>query len=162
MKMDCDNLGPKLSAYLDGELPDKERLELEHHLEGCSRCQSSLEELRQTGDVLKSAHSETVGQVNLEGVWEEIEKSVPSCAPARLERFRSLIHFRVWAPALGAAVAALLVFVLWPGHQSEQVTQLSRVESVYASNGQVMVLQTPESGQPLIWILPSPEKEQHS
>lgn len=42
-----------LSAYLDGELPQEERLALESHLALCPRCSRTLAELRQVSAVLK-------------------------------------------------------------------------------------------------------------
>jgi len=57
MKNECENLGPRLSAYLDGELPERERQELENHLGTCSVCRNLISVLEETGGILKSTLS---------------------------------------------------------------------------------------------------------
>jgi hypothetical protein len=37
----------RLSEYLDGDLPETERLEIERHLENCSSCRTTLAELKE-------------------------------------------------------------------------------------------------------------------
>jgi anti-sigma factor (TIGR02949 family) len=36
--MQCDEVRPRLDAYLDGELPETERATLRGHLQGCPDC----------------------------------------------------------------------------------------------------------------------------
>jgi mycothiol system anti-sigma-R factor len=48
--MRCDEVRPRLDAYLDGELPETERVPLRGHLEGCPDCRpeaAALERLRE-------------------------------------------------------------------------------------------------------------------
>src|SRR5258708_15392432 len=44
----------QLSAYLDDELEPAARAALEHHLPGCTRCQSELRELRAVRGLLRA------------------------------------------------------------------------------------------------------------
>ncbi len=44
----------QLSAFLDGELSEGERIALERHLQGCAACQRSLAELRQVRALLRA------------------------------------------------------------------------------------------------------------
>src|SRR5258708_34162490 len=44
----------QLSAFLDGELSEGERIALERHLQGCAACQRSLAELRQVRALLRT------------------------------------------------------------------------------------------------------------
>ena len=44
--MDCAASDERLRAYLDGELSDDERAEVEGHLTGCDACRRALEEHR--------------------------------------------------------------------------------------------------------------------
>jgi anti-sigma factor RsiW len=38
--MDCNELERSVDAYLDGELDERDRFEVERHVEGCARCRS--------------------------------------------------------------------------------------------------------------------------
>jgi len=54
--MECDEVRPRLDAYLDGELPETERVPLRAHLQDCPDCgpeMASLERLRD--DIHRSA-----------------------------------------------------------------------------------------------------------
>lgn len=155
-----EHLGPMLTAYLDGELPEKEHKEVEAHLKSCESCRALARELQETTDILKSAYAtKAEPPVDLTGVWEEIEARVkfgPSLWQRVWQFFERPI---VWLPAASVAAAAiLLVLLLYPVHKQVPI-QISQVESVYSSSGQVMVLQTARQGNPLIWILPGPGKE---
>ncbi len=47
--MECDEVGPRLGAYLDGEVGAAERSDLRRHIEGCAECgpeAAALERLR--------------------------------------------------------------------------------------------------------------------
>lgn len=155
----CENLGARLSAYLDGELSEKEREEVKRHLETCQVCQELAQELEETGTILKKAHSSAseLG-VDLTGVWEEIEERA-HFGPSLWQRIKKVVDRPVvWVPATFAtATAALLVFML-PVLKQQVPMELSRVESVYSRTGNVMILKTAESGRPLIWILPAKGK----
>ena len=41
-----DGWSDRLSDYLDGDLPDNERVALEAHLDGCAECTAVLDDLR--------------------------------------------------------------------------------------------------------------------
>lgn len=163
MKKECEDLGPMLSAYLDGELPDEDRKKVEKHLQACHACRQLVSELEMTGSLVKDTLSREVPpEPDLTGVWENIETQVFS-RPPLWHRIKSVVGKPVvWLPAaVASAAAAALVFVLpMPGDQAP--TAISRVESVSSQTGQVMMLQTASTGQPLIWILPAPDKEANS
>jgi len=97
--------------------------------------------------------------VDLSGVWEEIEAQV-NFGPSLWQRLKSQIERPViWLPtAVATAAVVLLAFVL-PFHTVHPPVEMSSVESVYSRTGQVMVLQTAKTGQPVIWILPEMQKE---
>ncbi len=49
-KETCRALAARLSEYLDHELPDEVRREVELHFQGCANCERFLESLRRTRD----------------------------------------------------------------------------------------------------------------
>ena len=97
--------------------------------------------------------------VDLDGVWQEIEGQFGAGVTIG-QKVRSLFGKpKVWIPAAAATFAsALLIFILTATREPARL-EMSRVESVYSQTGQVMVMQTASSGQPLIWILPQLGKE---
>jgi hypothetical protein len=50
-----DPIQIKLSAYLDGELKQQERLEVENHLQTCQGCREELEELKRVSSLLRES-----------------------------------------------------------------------------------------------------------
>lgn len=50
-----DPIQTKLSAYLDGELKQPERLEVENHLQTCQSCREELEELKHVSSLLRES-----------------------------------------------------------------------------------------------------------
>jgi anti-sigma factor RsiW len=77
MKKECEDLGPRLSAYLDGELPDEDRKKVDKHLQICHACRQLVSELEMTDSLVKDTLScELSPEPDLTGVWEEIEAQV--------------------------------------------------------------------------------------
>jgi anti-sigma factor RsiW len=159
MKIQCETFGPRLSAYLDGELADKERQEVQEHLKTCEKCQQLVREMKETAGILKDMRTQSAeSQVDLTGVWEEIEARV-DFGPTIWQRMRKRVWKPVvWVPAVVAAASVALLVLIRPVPQEQVPMELSRVESVYSQTGSVMVLQTATRGQPLIWILPETGK----
>ena len=50
--MKCNRAKRRLSAFLDGELKEKEGKEIKSHLEGCSSCSEELKKLSFSWDIL--------------------------------------------------------------------------------------------------------------
>lgn len=90
----------QLSAYLDGELPPREREEMEQHLSTCPSCRWSLETLRQTVQWTSELPTLRVPRTFMIPVPAE---------PARARRRWRLVPVLQGATAL---VALLLVFVI--------------------------------------------------
>ena len=160
MKNECVKLGPRLSAFLDGEMPEEERHKIESHLATCQACRQLADELEETADIIKSTLPPgPVPEVDLSGVWEEIEAQV-DFGPTVWQRIKGQIERPViWLPTAVATAAVVLLAVVLPFHSVHPPVEMSSVESVYSRTGQVMVLQTARSGQPVIWILPQMQKE---
>ncbi|MDA8244920.1 MAG: zf-HC2 domain-containing protein [Elusimicrobia bacterium] len=85
-----------LSAYLDGELTQKERLELETHLAGCADCRAELGQLKAVSELVK-AHA--------------MEPVLPALKRAMLEKKGASFGWLKPALALSAAAAVVAVIV---------------------------------------------------
>lgn len=168
MKKGCNALVVKLNKYIDDELPASERQNIEKHLESCHECRQTLSELQLTDKMIKTAQSLPEIQVDVERSWKAFESRL-NLSPTfqqQLERIWSQFKSRfkkpiVWMPAaLAAATVGLLLFLL-PMQKVQVPVMISQVESVSVNSqtGQVWVMQTAMSGQPLIWITPMVENE---
>ena len=100
--MRCKKVRRKLSAFLDGELPQEEAARIKQHLACCSNCQREAKELFQTYQLLTA--------------WRAVRASdmLTLKKPfAPLPQRKSLLH--AWQPVRWAAVAACVVGLLIGG-----------------------------------------------
>jgi anti-sigma factor RsiW len=58
--MSCQELAELVTEYLEGTLPADDQERFEEHLETCPRCQTYLEQMRQTIRMLGQLPAETI------------------------------------------------------------------------------------------------------
>ncbi len=92
-----DRFGEILGPYLLGELTAEEKRELEQHLEECTSCQSELDHLRQTHDLLLETSAIAPPPELKTRVLSEIRGETPAS-------FRS--RWRLWVPLAAALLVA--------------------------------------------------------
>ncbi len=138
----------RLSDYLDGELGDAERRELEAHLEGCAECAATLEELRA---VVARAHALEDRPPDSDlwpGIAARIEAGRPTGGSAveDIERARAARtggglakrRFSFSVPQLAAAGVALMLlssgtaWMLLGGPDGQGVTEATNGAAVSA------------------------------
>lgn len=159
----CKKIQQRIAAYIDGELPGNEHQELEAHLQSCRLCKKYEQETRETDALLRENISfDLPPEVDLTRIWEKIEPQI-DFKPGFLQKLKGLFAKpAVWVPAIIAAGATAAVMFVVPVSQQQSPLQMSRVESVSSQTGQVMVFQTAESSQPIIWIMSGEKKEASS
>ena len=67
-KSDCEKLRELASVYLDGDLSEEERQQIEHHLGQCEMCAGFVSTLRETIDMLR--------KLPPEGIPEELKRTI--------------------------------------------------------------------------------------
>jgi anti-sigma-K factor RskA len=98
-----DRFEELLGPYLLGELSAEEELDLERHLEGCSRCRDELARAREAHDLLR--------ELAAGGPPPELKARV--LARARGETpIRSGVGRRLWVP-VAAALALVAILSIW-------------------------------------------------
>ncbi len=96
----CD-FSDRLSAYLDGELPDAERLALEQHVGSCRECTAELESLRRVSRMLKAWDAPQLSMISMARLHRAVDRE-------------SFSHLRRLALSLSSVAATLaLVTMLW-------------------------------------------------
>jgi len=128
-KDDKSKLSRKLSAYLDGELPDDQARRLAERLETDADLKAELDALAATRDLLRQLPRETAPEGLLDAVTEQ------------LERKRLLKAVESPAPATGApwvrwaAVAAVLALTAGLAIYLQDVWKSDWVEQIESRNG---------------------------
>ncbi len=112
----------QLTAYLDGELSEAERAEVERLLERDAEARALLEELRETARLIGTVPKEFAGMGFNEAVRVRLERSsLPDEVPSR--------RMSWWKPV---ALAASLVIVCTIGYFSMEKLQKERERQVFA------------------------------
>lgn len=105
--MECAETIDLLSAYLDGELPDREQEEMEEHLRRCIRCAREEKALRDTVALLETLPGEPAPPEFLAAVRMRLDAE--EAAPSRGRRPFS-VRFKVPLQAAAAALILLIVY----------------------------------------------------
>lgn len=160
MENNCAHMGPRLNALLKGEVGEQERKEIEAHLETCPGCQKEFEELKTVDAFLQETFEpEKSPEINFDRVWGNIQPQLdfsPSLIARIINRFKKPL---IWMPPLLAAAAAALMLMILPTSKPSLPAIATQVESISCQSGQVMVMNSAEAGQPLIWIFQETGKE---
>jgi Putative zinc-finger len=112
--MNCREAGNALSPYLDGELDDRRRAQLEQHLAGCARCAAEVALQRHAFQLL--AAPKTMAQP--EGLLAEFKQRLAAEAPAPRRTWRSAPWSWSLAGLAATAAAAALVISLHGGRST--------------------------------------------
>ena len=149
----CERLGPLLDAYHDGELRGPRRWQVRRHLGGCDSCRETLAEIEPLGRWVR----ELTGPVEAPDLWAGVERRLPARSRAATVPLRRRIRPAFTMPALGAAVAALLVGALTLGGPADWTglfgtTSQTVVHSLNTHGRPVMVLNGPDD-ETIIWLM---------
>ncbi|MBN8690113.1 MAG: zf-HC2 domain-containing protein [Armatimonadetes bacterium] len=80
--MNCNQVEPRLSEFIDRELSGAEMLEIRRHLDRCSKCQVVLDELRDLKAIVGSPMNVEIP----EGLEDRLVSAVMSSKPKRADR----------------------------------------------------------------------------
>ena len=101
--MRCKKFKEKIILNLYGELPEREKSELEKHIKECAECARDLEYTKKVFKAVEYSKKAKIPEANWERAWQGISSTVEE----RPKRQKSLFIFPRWAYA-----AAAMVFIL--------------------------------------------------
>jgi predicted anti-sigma-YlaC factor YlaD len=108
--MECSEIEKKLSALIDGEIIEPERVFIEEHLKSCVHCQKEFENLSQVSDCLNSLTEVEVSPYFLPRLKRRIKE----------EETRQVVRlpFFGWSKrvALPVGIVALFVIAIFGGN----------------------------------------------
>ena len=110
----CDKHRERLTAYLDGELGEDERRDLEQHLAGCADCQETRDSLQRTMQSLADTFRATIAS------------APPPPSSVTLTRTRRVWPGRVLVLLAAAAVVVLAVWFAGLDRGDEAAVQRAR------------------------------------
>jgi len=108
--MKCEDVKDLLSAYLDRELPEADRLEVSAHVDACARCTAEKQSLLSLKETLRAEPmprlpAEVIARIEAETLWKP--------------RWWQRAEFRRRAlPAFVGLAAAAAAFSFWKTHQT--------------------------------------------
>ncbi|MFZ5945408.1 MAG: DUF4349 domain-containing protein [Bacillota bacterium] len=112
----CHEMQELLSLYIDNCLEEKEKLELEEHLQKCPQCRVELEELQAVVGMFNSLDQEELippasFRRELRQKLEKENKKNKSGVVDKVVSYTNKRNFRSWVPLVAAA---LLLFIIVP------------------------------------------------
>jgi len=105
--MKCGFSEERIALYVENDLAQAERLEVEAHVLDCAECRQFVEELRESQTIFKSLRAETVSPAALANVRERVLLGLESNWMLRIERF--LFAGLRWRYALAGVVLVAVV-----------------------------------------------------
>jgi anti-sigma factor RsiW len=108
---DCRGISERLGRYFDGELTPSERRSVEDHLEQCSRCRASLQEIRDISGIFQEGMDAPPAPSDLtRRIMERAQAQIGESLPG----WSFLLFWRDWSlsmrfAALGVAAVACYV-----------------------------------------------------
>lgn len=112
-----------LSSYLDGQLKDKERLELQEHLKACSLCQKELNTLKSISSGLKKWQVPELGDSFDRTVQDRIVREELEKGEAKMKR--KFVPILVPSGMLAGLLVFLVVGMLWKSGYFKSIEQLA-------------------------------------
>ena len=106
--MKCSRIKKKLSAYLDGEMPEQERIVISEHLQRCEECKAELAGLMKVADSLNILDGVDVPPYFMTRLRQYIKEEAKPVS--FLQRIRGV--------AISAATALAVIVSLFIGNQA--------------------------------------------
>jgi len=120
--MSCEKMREDISAYLDGELGERELAAFRSHLESCADCRAELAEQEKLWALLDEGDA---SEVSVDLTRRILESTVGP------HREREMRRRRVrWVAGVAAAASVLIAVVLWRGMNPPVPTSTKSGEEV--------------------------------
>jgi len=142
-----------LSAYVDGELGQRERMHVDAHIDGCARCRQEVARFGQVAALVRQAGEAEIAGFSDETLWPGISKEItPAGGPGLVQAWQNRAPSwarPVWVPV--AIAAALVITLVLPFIQNGEGLQAADAVVESIDEGDVMVLREGKDTV-IIWV----------
>jgi predicted anti-sigma-YlaC factor YlaD len=139
-----------ISRYIDGEIEDIELAGLKTHITGCESCRTRIDDYGKIGIGLNSLIHGHAGTVTGEPEYKVVEAIRRKAGPGFKDWKKVIFSKRVMVP-VGLAASVTFIFMTFFSNPAP-VGPTAIVSSLSGSGSSVMVLETAETRQTIIWI----------
>ena len=140
-----------LSRFADGDLTIAEQHQVEHHLANCIDCREKLSRIGLLSDTCQSLLNESRFQKELAGLEGRIMGRMERPEGWREAVWNFFREKKVFIP-VSAAGTIMAVFVTFQMFFTSPATPSAIITSIAGDVSSVMIMETPESHQTIIWI----------
>ncbi|MBI3070720.1 MAG: zf-HC2 domain-containing protein [Deltaproteobacteria bacterium] len=113
----CNSVRMELERFVDGELKERERLEIESHLLTCAGCEAQIEGILALREAYRDTVRAAVNEVSFDSLWSKVETEIDRPRSLTLwQRFveRIDLAYARFAPTLVPAAAIVgAVLLVW-------------------------------------------------
>ncbi len=135
--MNCQEIHKFVHVYVDGEFGDRERREFEKHLQGCEECCAVV----RFEERFKSTLQKSMPKIKAPKSVVDKLRTHLDAEPEPASPWSTWLYVAV--PAAAMAAAAILVFILWPTHESGS-SEVLEAGVAHHSNSFPMEVQGPD------------------
>jgi anti-sigma factor RsiW len=153
--MTCDDVGRKLDAFVDGELPGPALLEVARHASGCRACERAVRDLAELQQAVGRTVEAGAAALDLSAVWPAVAARVAHEDARRAWR-RRLRAAPAWAAAAALAAGAI-VWLRMPAAESVRVASRPRpnqavIERLDSASARLELRRERKNGTMLIMV----------
>ncbi len=141
--MNCAAIGELIALYVEGDLPEPQRISVESHLQGCAACRDVTGDLRESQSILKEFRLGAVNAAVLAEVRQRVLEEVGDMQPA--PAWVLMMHRLIFAglrhktAIAGFALAVLISGGVWFGQtrltgQRESIAQIEAPSTTAAAS----------------------------
>lgn len=126
----CKEFRSRLSACLDGELPETATQEIEEHLRVCAGCNAALDQLRKADSLLDADVPPPVPHGFADRVMSAANAGEPKPTPATVPLWPSLLRIAA-AVLIGLGFGGWMASDLWRDSEAPTATTQADVTEAY-------------------------------
>lgn len=159
MEMNRELAETFISRAIDGELPERQRADLESWLAAHPEDRDIAEQWQALGRLARN-EAAAIKVPDEEVAWMDIRRAIRNAEPVKEESAIPFFRWRLaWAAAMVAAVcASALVFGVWHGRRTAEFAAANKPAQIEWAETEVagastMVYQDDDSGLAVVWLM---------